>query len=212
MKPSLIVGIAGGSGSGKTTLASGLRELTADCGSQLISQDDYYRGLPEGTAPEAYNFDDPAALDLAGLARDLTDLKAGRTVNMPTYDFAQHRRSPAVRRVDPAPLIIVEGLFIFVTPMLREVFDLRLFVDVPAEERLRRRLQRDARERGRTVQDILEQWNGQVEPMFVAHTQPTRTYAHVVVKLPHPDDHAYCEQVIALWRTVEDRLHGSTAD
>ncbi len=202
----LIVGIAGGSGSGKTTLANGLRELTADVGGVVVSQDDYYLGLPDGISPDEYNFDDPAALDLAGLAKDLDALKAGRSVPLPIYDFALHRRAGAVRRVGPVPLIIVEGLFIFVTPALRDVFDLRFFVDVPAEERLLRRLRRDVRERGRSEAEILAQWNREVEPMYAKHVQPTRQCAHVVLELLHPDERVYCEKVVAMWQAVEDRL------
>jgi uridine kinase len=206
MKHPLIVGLAGGSGSGKTTLATGLRDLTARFGSLVISQDDYYLGLPEGVAPAQYNFDEPAALDLERLADDLAELKAGQAARLPLYDFARHRRSSEVKEIAPVPLIIVEGLFIFVPETLRAVFDLRFFVDVPAEERLRRRLSRDARERGRAPEDIREQWERQVEPMFVKHALPTRRYADFVMEIPHPDDRIYCEQVVAMWKSIEDRL------
>jgi len=211
MRSTLIVGIAGGSGSGKTTLASGLRELTADAGSVVISQDDYYLGVPDGIAPDEYNFDDPAALDLDALAKDLADLKAGRSVQTPVYDFALHRRSSAVREIRSIPLVIVDGLFIFSPPALREIFDLRFFVDVPAEERLSRRLRRDVLERGRTADEILEQWNRQVEPMYVRHAHPTRRWADFVLDLKHPDDRVYCEQVVAMWKKVEDRMRDQQA-
>jgi uridine kinase len=140
------------------------------------------------------------------MARDLLELKAGKTVNLPIYDFTCHRRSSAVRTVTPTPVIFVEGLFVFATPALREVFDICFFVDVPEHERLRRRIFRDVRERGRCEADIREQWERQVEPMYVKHTLPTRACANFVLELPHPNDHAYCEQVVAMWSIIEQRL------
>jgi uridine kinase len=212
MAPPIITGIAGGSGSGKTTLAEGLRDLTSDFGSVLISQDDYYRGLRDGEAADACNFDEPAALDLDRLASDLAALKAGRTVRRPVYDFVRHRRADAEQETAPAPLIIVEGIFLFVLPELCELFDFRFFADVPADERLRRRIQRDVVSRGRSEKDIREQWLRQVEPMYLKHTYPTRRQAHLVLELPHPGDLAYSEQVVAMWGLVENRLcaiHGA---
>jgi uridine kinase len=202
----ILIGIAGGSGSGKTTLAKGLRELTAESGSVVLSQDDYYRGLSEGVAASDYNFDDPASLDLDRLADDLAALKEGRTVRRPVYDFTRHRRSEMEQETAPTRLIIVEGLFLFCLPELRDIFDLRFFVDVPADERLRRRILRDVKDRGRGEAEIRDQWERQVEPMFVRHIFPTRGNAHFVLNLPHPDDWAYSEQVTAMWGLVERRL------
>ncbi len=203
----IIAGIAGGSGSGKTTLAEGLRTLTADYGSVVISQDDYYHGLPIGMAASDYNFDDPAALDLERLAADLAALKAGRSIRRPVYDFTRHCRADTEQETAPAPLIIVEGLFIFVLPVLRDLFDLRCFADVPAHERLRRRIQRDMLNRGRSEADIRGQWHRQVEPMYLRHTFPTRDHAHLVLDIPHPDGLSYSEQVVKLWNMVEKCLH-----
>jgi uridine kinase len=206
MTTTIIVGIAGGSGSGKTTLAEGLRDLTADSGSVVISQDDYYLGLPAGMAATDYNFDEPAALDLDRLADDLTALKAGRAVRRPVYDFVRHCRSDTTQETAPAPLIIVEGLFLFTCPALRNLFDVRFFVDVPANERLRRRLRRDQLTRGRSESDIRDQWTRLVEPMYLKHTLPTRACAHFVLDMPHPDDLAYSEQIVVMWGMVETRL------
>ena len=210
MRSPIIVGLAGGSGSGKTTLALGLCQLTEPFGSLGISQDDYYFGLPEGTEASSYNFDDPAALDLERLASDLRGLKAGKTVSLPVYDFASHRRSSSVRAVSPTPVIFVEGLFVFVTAALRAAFDIRFFVDVPAHERLRRRVLRDVRERGRSESEVIEQWRRQVEPMYLEHTLPTRECADFVLEMESPDALAYCEQVVAMWNIVERRLKGSS--
>jgi len=207
MATPVIVGIAGGSGSGKTTLAEGLRDLTADFGSVAITQDDYYLGLPDGADASGYNFDEPVALDLDRLASDLAALKAGRAVRRPVYDFVRHRRSDRAQVTSPSPLIIVEGLFLFVLPALRDLFDLRFFVDVPAHERLRRRVQRDRTSRGRSEGDVRNQWTRQVEPMYVKHTLPTRACADFVLDMPHPDDLAYSEQVVAMWGMIEVRMH-----
>ena len=203
---SILIGIVGGSGSGKTTLADGFVRFHAEIGSLLLSQDDYYRGLPPGTAAEDYNFDEPAALDLEALAADLEQLRAGRGVWAPRYDFALHRRRPEPQRLEPAALIVVEGLFLFASARLRAVFDLKFFVDVPAAECLRRRVARDVRERGRAEAEIVAQFERQVEPMYRLHVEPTRAFADYVLALPHPDDRAYCEQVLEMWRRVEELL------
>lgn len=202
----IITGIAGGSGSGKTTLAEGLCKLTEDYGSVVFSLDDYYRGLPAGIAACDFNFDEPAALDLERFASDLAELRAGRAVSRPVYDFVRHCRADTVQETKPASLIIVEGLFLFVQPTLCELFDFRFFADVPAEERLRRRLHRDVLCRGRGEADIRSQWDRQVEPMYVRHIQPTRAHAHLVLDMPRPDDLAYSEQMVAMWGMVEARL------
>lgn len=210
MRIPMIVGIAGGSGSGKTTIAMGLRRLTEPYGNIVISQDDYYFGLPEGVEASQYNFDDPAALDLDRLAEDLLKLKSGESVHLPIYDFSSHRRLEDVHTVDPMPLIFVEGLFVFATEVLRSVFDLRVFVDVPEHERLRRRILRDVQERGRRESEIREQWVRQVEPMYLKHTHPTRVGTDFILEMPHPDDRAYCEQMVAIWRILEQRLKRSS--
>ncbi len=206
MSKPIIAGIAGGSGSGKTTLAEGLQKLTAGYGSIVLSQDDYYRGLPDGMAAADYNFDEPAALDLARLASDLKALKAGRAIHRPVYNFEQHRRADTEQETKPAPLIIVEGLFLFALPTLRDLFDLRFFVEVPADERLRRRLRRDVLNRCRSEAGIRSQWQHQVEPMYQQYTHPTRKYAHLVLDIPYADGIVYSEQVVAMWGMVEKRL------
>lgn len=206
MRAPLIVGIVGGSGSGKTTLATGLLTLCRRACPVHLSQDDYYRGLPDGVRAEDYNFDEPSALDLAALAGDLRALKAGRPVRVPRYDFTAHRPGPERVEVCPAPLIVVEGLFLYAAAPLREAIDLRFFVDVPEEERLRRRVARDMAERGRAAAEIRAQFERQVRPMHDLHVQPGRVHAHHVIDLPHPDDLVYAEQVLAMWRLVELRL------
>jgi uridine kinase len=172
----------------------------------LISQDNYYLGVPVGARPEEYNFDEPAALDLPLLARHPVQLKTGTPVSIPEFDFAEHRRGGRTIRGNPAALVIVEGLFLFARPELRDAFDLRFFVNVPAEERLRRRVDRDVGERGRTTEAIAEQFHRQVEPMHHQHVGPTQQYADFVLDLLHPDDLGYSEKVVDMWRRIEERL------
>jgi uridine kinase len=178
----------------------------SDFGSVVLSQDDYYWGLPEGGAAADYNFDEPAALDLERLASDLVALKAGRTVHRPVYDFVRHCRADVEQETVPVPLIVVEGLFLFNYPVLCELFDLRFFADVPESERLRRRIQRDVLTRGRSEEDIRRQWDLQAEPMYRKHVFPMRDHAHFVLNLPCADDRAYSEQVVVMWGMVEERL------
>jgi len=172
----ILVGIVGGSGSGKTTLACGLAALTEPYGRRIISQDHYYRGVPAGQDAGAVNFDEPVALDLDLLASHLLDAKRGLDFQMPQYDFSTHRRSELTERV------------------------------APAGERLLRRVVRDTAERGREAEDIIRQFEQQVEPMYQLHILPTRQHADVVINLPHPDDHLYCTQVIEMWGRVEQLL------
>lgn len=179
MNPPRIIGIVGASGSGKTTVAQELADLAE--GSCLISQDNYYRGLPDGVSATDWNFDDPAALDLEHLARDLAALKRGETVQIPCYNFSTHKRKTETITLNPAPVIIVEGLFLFLPENLRRVFDLKVFVDVPPEVCLQRRIARDKTERSRTEEDIRRQWFDQVEPMFRKYVEPTRAFADLLL-------------------------------
>lgn len=179
MKTPHIIGIVGASGSGKTTVAQELAALAE--GSCLISQDNYYRGLPDGIAAEDWNFDDPAALDLEHLARDLAALKRGETVQIPCYNFSTHKRKTETITLKPAPVIIVEGLFLFLPESLRRVFDLKIFTDIPQEVCLQRRIARDKAERGRTEEDIRRQWFDQVEPMYRKYVEPSRAFADLLL-------------------------------
>lgn len=202
----VLVGIVGGSGSGKTTLAKGVGLLTARFGCRILSQDHYYIGIPQGLSAEMYNFDDPAALDLKLLVQHLAAIGQGRAVAIPQYDFSSHQRRSQSEMLTPVPLIIVEGLFLYTSDALRDSFDLRFFVDVPVAERLRRRIARDTVERGRTVEDIVRQFEQQAEPAYQRHILPTRRHAHHVLDIPYPDDRVYCEQMVAMWGRIEQLL------
>ncbi|MBC8207112.1 MAG: AAA family ATPase [Kiritimatiellales bacterium] len=188
-----IIGIVGASGSGKTTVAHELAQLAGEC--CLISQDNYYRDLPDGTDPIDWNFDNPAVIDLEHLARDLAALKRGEAVAGPHYHFATHKRLPGTLPLTPAPIILVEGLFLFTTQHLRDVFDLKLFIDVPLAVCLERRVTRDVIERGRTEAVIRQRWAEQVEPMFMLHVQPARAAADVLLHPAEPGTPERTEQL-----------------
>ncbi|MFA7369168.1 MAG: uridine-cytidine kinase [Kiritimatiellales bacterium] len=179
MNPPRIIGIVGASGSGKTTVAQELAELTGNA--SLMSQDNYYISLPDHIDARDWNFDDPAVIDLEHLARDLAALKRGETVEGPRYIFSTHKRAPEPVTLKPAPVIIIEGLFLFLPESLRSVFDLKIFIDVPLEICLERRVARDVVERGRTAEIIRQRWAEQVEPMYRKYVEPTRVFADLLL-------------------------------
>ncbi|NOU37033.1 MAG: AAA family ATPase [Kiritimatiellaceae bacterium] len=179
MKPPRIIGIVGASGSGKTSIARELAELAGNA--SLMSQDNYYISLPDDVDAKNWNFDDPAVVDLEHLARDLEALKRGETVEGPHYIHATHKRTKEPIILNPAPLIIVEGLFLFTNRHLRDVFDQKIFVDLPLATCLERRIARDIVERSRTEQEIRQRWAEQVEPMYRKYVEPTRAFADILL-------------------------------
>jgi uridine kinase len=175
----VVLGIAGGTASGKTTLAEALAARLGDA-CLLVSHDRYYR--PGGDVdPADRNYDHPEALDNDQLARDLERLRAGHAVDLPVYDFSRHDRAPHADRAEPRPIVIVEGILLFAIEPVRRAFDLRVFVDAPDDLRLMRRLRRDMRHRGRTVHDVLDQYERTVRPMHLAFVANSRAHADLVV-------------------------------
>lgn len=178
----LVIGIAGGTGSGKTTLAARLiRELSGDVA--VLEHDWYYRdrsGVPMNER-ESINYDEPGALDNALLTRHLAELREGRAVECPQYDFATHTRKAATRRVEAARIVAVEGILLFAIPELCASFDLRIFVDTDDDIRLMRRITRDLVERKRDIASIQQQYYDTVRPMHVQHVAPSKREAHLVV-------------------------------
>jgi uridine kinase len=178
----LVIGIAGGTGSGKTTLAARLiSELKGDVA--LLEHDWYYRdrsAIPESQR-EDINYDEPAALDNALLAQHLAELRAGRQVECPQYDFATHTRRAATRSVAPARIVAVEGILLFAIPELCSAFDLRIFVDTDDDIRLMRRIARDIVQRKRDIASIQHQYYSSVRPMHLLHVAPSKRQAHLVV-------------------------------
>lgn len=156
----LIIGIAGGSGSGKTTLALRLKERFEENEVRLISHDSYYKRHDELPFEERckLNYDHPDAFDNALLIYHLQELKAGRAIDCPVYDYSNHNRSNEVQHIEPAPVLIVEGILPFVEPELCALFDYKIFVDTDADERILRRILRDVKERGRSLDSVIDQY------------------------------------------------------
>jgi uridine kinase len=178
----LVIGIAGGTGSGKTTLTRKIAEAMAGHVA-VIEHDGYYRDR-SGISPEErdnINYDEPDALENERLAEDLVALRAGRAVDCPEYDFATHTRRASFRRVEPARIVLVEGILLFATPVLRGIFDLRIFVDTDDDIRLMRRIRRDLIERDRDIDSVQKQYYDTVRPMHLLHVMPSRRYAHLIV-------------------------------
>ena len=176
-----IVGIAGGSGSGKTTVVSRIAEIVRDFA--LVAQDNYYKSAENitNTNITALDFDHPDAFDSDLLREQLEALKAGRAIQMPQYDFVHNRRTEETVLVEPRPLVILEGIMIFTDARIRDLIDLKLFVDTPDDIRFIRRLKRDIRERGRTVDSVIEQYVEKVRPGHYAFVEPTKAFADLIV-------------------------------
>ena len=179
----LIIGIAGGTGSGKTTVANKLSSGLPRGGCQVIEHDSYYRDRsrlsPE--EQEAVNYDHPDSLDSALLAEHLGRLRAGQSVDVPVYDYVSHSRLPETRRVVPTPVIIVEGILVFVEKQLRDQFDIKIFVDTDADIRLIRRIRRDIERRGRSFQAVREQYYNTVRPMHLQFVEPSKRWADLII-------------------------------
>jgi uridine kinase len=179
----VVIGVAGGTGSGKTTVA---RQILGRAGTEqisLIQHDAYYRDLSDLPAAQRamMNFDHPDALDNDLLIQHLRELKAGRTVAVPVYDFTEHVRKPETLRVDPHRVILVEGILLFVDKALRDQMDVKIYVDTDADIRFIRRLQRDIAERGRTMASVIHQYLATVRPMHEEFVEPSKRHADVII-------------------------------
>lgn len=179
----VVIGIAGGTGSGKTTVAKRIVEALPSGEALLVQHDWYYRDRADLELPERekVNYDEPDALENELLAAHLTELREGRAVEAPQYDFATHTRRAETVHIDARPIIVVEGILLFAVPALRERFDLRLFVDTDDDVRLLRRIKRDIRDRGRDIESIQRQYMGTVRLMHEQHVAPTKRFAHLVI-------------------------------
>ena len=178
----LVIGIAGGTGSGKTTLMKNIIERFGDVVT-VLSHDNYYRRHDELTYEERrkINYDEPASLETDLMARHLDLLRQGETILCPVYDFTQHNRSNDTIEVVPKRVIIVEGILIFENEPLRELMDIKIFVDTDADVRLCRRIKRDVNKRGRTLESVLTQYQETVKPMHEKYVEPSIKYADLVV-------------------------------
>jgi uridine kinase len=182
VKPFLI-GIAGGTGSGKTTVARRIFDSLRLDSAVFIEHDAYYRDLAHLSLEEraAVNFDHPDSLDNELLVDHLGALLDRRTIEKPVYDFARHTRAGETVRVHPRDVILVDGILLFAEPRLRELFDLRIFVDTDADVRFIRRLRRDLEERGRSLDSVIDQYLGTVRPMHYEFVEPTKRWADVII-------------------------------
>lgn len=181
MRP-LIIGIAGGTGSGKTTLVENLKEqFGADI--SVLPHDNYYAAHHDMSLEErqTLNYDHPAAFDTDRMIQDLEDLKAGKTIQCPVYDYAIHDRTEATLTLAPNKVILVEGILIFENKALRDLMDIKIFVDTDADVRILRRILRDVKERGRTLESVMEQYLTTVKPMHEQFVEPSKRYADVIV-------------------------------
>ena len=178
----LIIAVVGGTGSGKTTVARAIHDSLGG-GAVLLDQDAYYRDLAHLTLDERrqVNFDHPDSIDTELLIRHLEALAAGEAIEKPTYDFAAHTRAAQRERVEPSEVIIVEGILLLTDPRLRELFDIRIFVDVGDDVRFIRRLLRDTRERGRTMDNVIQRYLSTVRPMHLEFVEPSKRHADVIL-------------------------------
>ena len=178
----LVIGIAGGTGSGKTTLMNNLIQRYGDAVT-VLSHDNYYKRHDELPYEERckLNYDEPAALETDLMARHLECLRKGETILCPVYDFTVHNRSHETIPVVPKKVIIVEGILIFENRELRELMDIRIFVDTDADVRLCRRIKRDVTKRGRTLESVLQQYQETVKPMHEKYVEPSKKFADIVV-------------------------------
>jgi uridine kinase len=179
----ILIGIAGGSGSGKTLVARTIfRELGSDR-VVIVDQDSYYKNLDDIPLRDrdARNFDHPDAFDGELLKRHIRDLLEGKAIEQPIYDYSQHRRLNDTRTIGDHVVIVIEGILIFVDPELRDLMDIKLFVDADHDVRFIRRLKRDLVERGRSVDSIIRQWEESVRPMHLQFVEPTKRYADLII-------------------------------
>lgn len=182
MENVLVIGIAGGTGSGKTTL---MKNLIGHFGGMVtvLSHDNYYKRHDELPLEQRsqLNYDEPDALETDLMAHHLNLLRQGQAIDCPVYDFTNHNRSNETVRIEPNPVIIVEGILIFENQPLRELMDIRIFVDTDADVRLCRRIKRDVTKRGRTLESVLLQYQQTVKPMHEKYVEPSKRFAHIVV-------------------------------
>jgi uridine kinase len=179
----LVIGIAGGSGSGKTTLANLVRERVGAERIAYLPHDAYYKDLSDlpPNQRKEINFDHPDSLDSALLIQHVLQLKHNQAIDLPLYDFKTHTRTRETQRIEPLPVIMVEGILIFTDPELRKLMDVKIFVDTDADIRFIRRLERDIRERGRTTEMVVHQYLSTVRPMHLDFVEPSKRYADVIV-------------------------------
>jgi uridine kinase len=181
----VVIGVAGGSGSGKTTVVRRIVESLPDSQVTVLEHDRYYRDRSDLRLEEraVLNYDHPDALETDLLVDHVRELRAGRPVRVPVYDFARYARTTATETFEPRRAIIVEGILIFTDARLREQMDIKVFVDADADTRFIRRLRRDVAERGRTMESVIDQYLGTVKPMHLEFVEPSKRYADIIIPI-----------------------------
>ena len=179
----ILIGVAGGSGSGKTTIAHNLVKVFSDEEAVLVEQDAYYRELEDLSLEERakVNFDHPSSIEFSLMKKHLENLKNSIAIERPIYNFKTHSRDNKKLKINPSKIIIVEGILIFAIKEIRDLFDIKIFVDTDADEMLLRRIERDISERGRSFQTVKEQYLKTVKPMYLEFCEPTKRYADIII-------------------------------
>ena len=206
--PPIVIGVAGGSGSGKTTVVRRITDALGDEHVTVLEHDRYYRDRNDLRLEEraALNYDHPDSLETDLMVRHINELRAGRAVEVPVYDFARHARTPSTDTVNPGRAIIVEGILIYTDAALRQLMDVKVFVDTDDDTRFIRRLQRDIAERGRTVQSVIEQYLSTVKPMHLEFVEPSKRYADIIV--PQGGHNVVAiDMLLTLIRSMTDPRH-----
>lgn len=180
---SLVVGIAGGSSSGKTTVTRRVASALGEDNVVVLHHDDYYKDLSqfEGRGPADINFDHPDAFDNSLFVEHVLSLREGEAINHPIYDYSTYRRLKDVRTVTPRPILVVEGILIFVDRRLRDILDIKVYVDTDDDERVLRRIQRDVLERERTIESVMLQYITTVKPMHLEFVEPSKRWADIII-------------------------------
>ena len=183
MRTPIMIGISGGTGAGKSTIANRLQSLFPNCELVVIEQDAYYKDLGDLGIEERsrVNYDHPDALDNELLVAQLTALKNGQTIERPVYDFVTHSRKVTSVTVEPRPVVIVEGILLFGSPQLRDLLDIKIYVDTDPDIRVFRRIRRDMEKRGRTFEQIRMQYYTTVRPMHLEFVEPSKRYADLII-------------------------------
>jgi len=180
---SYIVGIAGGTGSGKTTVTDNIVAGIGHDHVVIIDHDSYYRDISTfgGLTPDQVNYDHPSSLETPMLIEHINMLKNGTAIHKPLYDFTTHKRKKETLYIEPKKIIIVDGILIYSEEKLRELFDLKIFVDTDADERIIRRIKRDLLERGRSLESIIDQYLNTVKPMHLQFVEPSKRWADIII-------------------------------
>tara|TARA_R110002126_G_scaffold277560_2_gene423521 strand:- start:5337 stop:5942 length:606 start_codon:yes stop_codon:yes gene_type:complete len=200
----LIIGIAGGTGSGKTTVVNQIVKQLPNDEVCVISQDSYYKATDNLSYDERtkINFDHPRAIDFELLIKHLKELKKGKTINQPVYSFVTHNRTKDSVKTHPRKVVIVEGILIFNSEELRDLFDIKIFVHAETDERLIRRVRRDISERGRDIDEVLNRYQNTLKPMHQQFIEPTKNFADIII----PNDRHNTVAIDIVRSVINERL------